>query len=741
MEIDDSTCEKCTKAERFSELRAHTKGQSDKEDLLFNHLKDVAVMAKSFADKFNDGALAFWLGLLHDLGKINPLFQSYLKAMEENRSHPKAPHAIWGASFMYYLLWCKKRKDAWKEFSLPVYGHHAGLPAYGIASQKFSQFLRDNQSIIESMFSVWTELRQRFSLDSSSFRIARETHREIRIRMVFSALVDADYLATEKHFEPQKASNRRKWPELTELWERFRKDQDELLKKVKLKTTEVNRIRREVYNCCLNVARKKPGVFKLTVPTGGGKTRSGLAFALRHAIHNNLQRIIVALPYTSITDQTASEYRKILEKEDECIIEHHSQVDVPDENEDQNPKHLRYRLATENWDAPLIITTTVQLFESLFTNKPGRARKLHNIAKSVLILDEVQTLPPQLLKPTLDVLRDLVEYYDLSLVLSTATQPAFDNTPYLKSFQDIEAEEIVSDYPQHFAALRRVNYEFRPDPLDWPDLAKEINNLSQVMVVLNTRKDALSLIDAMAGTSYIYHLSTLLCGRHRKDKLKEIRSRLDDDQPVRLISTQVVEAGVDLDFPVVYRALGPLDRIVQAAGRCNREGKPDKGLVVIFEPADGRMPRGSYFAGFQKAKVILDENDVNILNEPKIFTEYFKRLYGDLDLDERNIQVHREALDYPKVAGLYRLITDNTLSVVVRHGDYEKHLKNWKFHPSRKTWRQIQPFIVNVFEYEAGPFILDEIMKDLGNNLYLWNGKYDEKIGVVAEYDPADLFA
>jgi CRISPR-associated endonuclease/helicase Cas3 len=727
----------------FSKLIAHTKGQNGKDDFLIDHLKDVAVMARSFAEKFGCGAIAYWFGLLHDLGKINPLFQSYLKAMEENRSHPKVPHAIWGASFIYYLLWCKNQKDAWKEFALPVYGHHAGLQAHGLASQKFSRFLREKPSALQSMISAWTELQQLFTTESPAFSVANNTHREMRIRMVFSALVDADYIATEKHFEPQKASNRGKWPDLPELWERFRQDQGTLLKKAGANPTKVNCIRREIYDSCLDAAKMKPGVFKLTVPTGGGKTRSGLAFALQHSIQNKnvFDRIIVALPYTSIIDQTATEYRKILEKEGECVLEHHSQIDVPDEKENQDPKHLRYRLATENWDAPVIVTTTVQLFESLFTNKPGRARKLHNIAKSILILDEVQTLPPQLLKPTLDVLRDLVNHYGVSLVLSTATQPTFDNTPYLKSFQDIEVKEIVPDYPRHFAALQRVNYEFRSGALDWPELVEEIKNLTQVMVVLNTRKDALALIDAMGETPHIYHLSTLLCGRHRKDKLKEIRSRLKVGQPVRLISTQVVEAGVDLDFAVVYRALGPLDRIVQAAGRCNREGKLDKGQVVIFEPSEGRMPRGPYFAGFQKAKVMLDKNDVNTLSQPQIFMEYFKRLYGDLDLDESKIQVHREALDYPKVARLYRLITDITLPVVVRHGDYEKHLKNWGFHPSRKTWRQLQPFIVNVFEYEAGHFIHDRIMEDLGNSLYLWNGKYDEKIGAVAEYDPADLFA
>jgi len=197
----------------FSKLVAHTKGQDGKEDFLIDHLQDVAVMARSFAEMFNCGALAFWLGLLHDLGKTNPLFQSYLKAMEENRSHPKAPHAKWGAAFMYYLLWGKNQKDAWKEFALPVYGHHAGMEAHGLASQKFSQFLRDNPSARQSMVCAWTERQQRFTPESPSFSIANNTRREMRIRMVFSALVDADYIATEQHFEPHRASNRGKWPE------------------------------------------------------------------------------------------------------------------------------------------------------------------------------------------------------------------------------------------------------------------------------------------------------------------------------------------------------------------------------------------------------------------------------------------------------------------------------------------------------------------------------------------------
>ncbi len=733
-------------AKKLSELYAHTKGQDGKDDFLLDHLRNVAVLAKSFAEKFNSGSLAFWLGLLHDFGKTNPLFQSYLSAMEENHSHPKVPHAIWGAAFIYDVLWNKNKKDAWKEFALPIYGHHAGLESHSLASQKFSHFLKGNTSARQSMVSVWKELRQYFTIETPSFKISNDTRRELHIRMVFSSLVDADYLATEKHFDRNKTNTRGEWPELSELWERFRNNQEKLLKKAEANPTKVNRIRREVYQSCLISAEEKPGVFKLTVPTGGGKTRSGLAFALQHAIQKetNLRRIIVALPYTSIIDQTASEYRDILEKDFPCVLEHHSQMELPDEKEEQDPKYLRYRLASENWDAPVIVTTTVQLFESLFASKPSRVRKIHNIANSVIILDEVQTLPPQLLKPTLDVLRDLVDNYGVSLVLSTATQPAFDNTPYLKPFQDITIKDIVPEYSQHFATLQRVKYDFRPRPIEWAELAQEINDLHQVMVVLNTRKDALALIDALGETAHKYHLSTLLCGQHRKDKLKEIRVRLKNGDPVRLISTQVVEAGVDVDFPVVYRAIGPLDRIVQAAGRCNREWRDPNllGQVVIFHPKEGGIPGGAYFVGKTEAEAMLGKSGAeNLLHQPDIFIEYFQRLFSDMSekLDEKGIQELRREMNYPEVSSRYRLIPKDTVPVVVNYKNSMSLLNEWERNPSLNSWRRLQPYLVNIYRWQVGGFH-DWLYPITGDSLFLWTGKYDDISGITADVlDPADL--
>ncbi|MBM4288720.1 MAG: CRISPR-associated helicase Cas3' [Deltaproteobacteria bacterium] len=718
---------------------AHTPGPDGNWHELNEHLLEVASLAASFARPFGAEGMACLAGLLHDLGKINPAFQAYLQAQAVGKPYPSTPHSPWGAALAYSLL---KSKNFWPQVILPVYGHHAGLWEPGLMSERLVEYNRKKPEFIKELqqylIPLLHQCPQVSKINASSLT---ELKMELRIRMIFSALVDADRLNTERHDNPHKSEMRQAGPVLSELWERFAKEHEKRLGSPK--ATTVNQIRKEVYEACLKKAQGPQGVYRLTVPTGGGKTLSGLAFALKHSLKNGLKRIITAIPYTSIIDQTAQVYRDFLGNG--AVLEHHSQVN--DEkyeslSECEDQQSLRLRLAAENWDFPVIVTTTVQLFESLFSNKPGRCRKLHNLAQSVILLDEVQTLPPELLRPTVDVLRTLAEDYKVTVVLSTATQPAWENTPYLKEFQ-VEVPEIVLEYPRHFAALRRVDYEMHPAPLTFSDLAREIEDQAQVMVILNTRKDAMTLFQELEKNEAHYHLSTLLCGAHRKHILAEVKERLKAKQPVRIISTQVVEAGVDLDFPVVYRVIGPLDRIVQAAGRCNREGKlKEKGKVLIIELADGKAPGGPYQEGLAKAQTLLHQNPVEALHKPEFYQDYFQRLFHDLNLDKENIQAFRKDLNYPKVAEKYKLIPKLTSPVVVPYQEAGNLLEEWKAYPSRETWRRLQPYLVNLYDWEVqkfkkdGNYWIEEIMP----GIFQWKGGYDKRLGLVGAYhDPCDL--
>ncbi|MCD5408263.1 CRISPR-associated helicase Cas3' [Candidatus Bipolaricaulota bacterium] len=730
-------------------ILAHTRNKIGERHDLATHLTRVATKAKEFADTFGAGSLASWLGWLHDIGKCNLEFQTYLEAEDQGRPSKRVPHAIWGAAFIYKLVVQGiGDPEGWKELAMPVYGHHAGLPDAGELSSALEHFLSEKPDALPRMQRFLEELRSSLP----PFRLIRHpaskqgTRRELFIRMLFSALVDADYLDTEAHFEPENAKLRGRWPPIDELWKRFEPGREAYLRRrygADVRTDlDVLRVRREVYEACLQAAEMPSGIFRLTVPTGGGKTLSSLAFALKHACIHGLRRVIVALPYTSIIDQTARVYREVLGED--AVLEHHSAFEFPEsEDERQDMEAVRLRLASENWEAPLIVTTTVQLFESLFHNKPSKCRKLHNIVKSVIILDEVQALPPHILEPTLDVLRALVEDYGVTVVLSTATQPAFEGKRFVRVFPtDKLRGEIVPQYPEHFRLLQRVRYEYRREPLSWNELAEEIQELPQVMVVLNTRRDAVRLVEELGEGDDIYHLSTLLCGAHRREILEEIRQRLAAGAPVKLISTQVVEAGVDFDFPVVYRAIGPLERIVQVAGRCNREGRlgPRGGRVILFEPAEGGAPRGPYLVGLEKAKFLLQEYSEERLHDPELYREYFLRLYLDVPLDKNKVQGLREELSYPKVAERYRLIEDPTVPVVVSYGDALRRLEAWQRSPGWATWQRLQPYVVNLYEREARCFEREGWLEMVTEGLYRWRGRYDPRTGIVgALYDPSDL--
>lgn len=737
----------------FNCVYAHTppKGSPHHWHLLEDHIIETAKAASSFAKNFGAENAGFALGIFHDLGKVNPAFQDYLHSCYQGRKLQSVPHSICGAAYLWKVLLRRNSRDACT--AMCTLGHHGGLGAlHQVATEggQLDQWWNDVQN--NQLKRLMQEALESLPLRTPEPLPEEDLRRELRLRMLFSALVDADYLNTEKHFDPKKSLVRENWTRPADLWPIFRANQLRMM--WNSRGSGINRIRQEIYFSCVRAGKKPPGVFRLTVPTGGGKTRSGLAFALSHALahrQHGYRRIIMALPYTSIIDQNARVYRKIFG--DHFILEHHSQVETPQENqEDRHDEvYLRQRVAAENWDHPLIVTTTVQLFESLFSNKPGRCRKLHNIARSILILDEVQTLPPELLEPTMDVLRALVDEYDVTLVLSTATQPAFDQTPYLKAFDGLDIREIVQNYKSHFERLARVEYQPVRLFASLSDLAEELMEpaSSQALVILNTRKHALALHEELCqrGVAGLYHLSTLLCGAHRKRLLQDITERLASENtlPVRLISTQVVEAGVDLDFPVVYRVMGPLDRIVQAAGRCNREGKrPQKGKVIIFDFPDNASPPGAYTTGLDNAKTLLSWNTPERLHDPQIYTEYFQMLFR-INLDEKGIQPYRRDLNYPKVAEKYKLIED-TLPVVIPTYDNHEGARRLQEHissPSRETWRRLMPFVVNVSYRELYREGIKECIQEVSPGLYKWLGGYDDKthrgiLGIVR--DPADLY-
>jgi CRISPR-associated endonuclease/helicase Cas3 len=565
-----------------------------------------------------------------------------------------------------------------------------------------------------------------------------ELDAEFFIRMLFSALVDADFLDTEKHFNAEQSNRRSSAPTSAELWDRFDRNQQMLSGK---KMNRINQIRHDVYQACIQAANQTQGFFRLTVPTGGGKTRSAMAFALKHALAHTLDRVIVAIPYTSIVEQTVKVYREIFG--DGTVVEHHSAVATREESADPvSLSDVWSRLAAENWDAPIIVTTTVQLFESLFGRKTTACRKLHNIARTVIVLDEVQTLPVGLLDPILDGLRQLVAHYNVSVVLCTATQPALEESPYLKGLPSVK--EIVPDPAALFVELgSRVRYELPSSGVTWKwdQVAAEMRQAEQALAVVNTKNNAITLLDALQDSQAL-HLSTLLCGAHRRDVLNEVNRRLERGLPCRLVSTQVVEAGVDLDFPLVLRAMGPLDRIVQAAGRCNREGKQVMGRVVVFEPADGHLPPGAYASATATTRNLLARADFEF-HQPENYREYFQAFYQVVEKDAKEIQSFRERLDFPGVAERFRMIDDDSAAVVVRYRGIEDsddtvdRLISYVQHQEGKVprWllRQLQPYLVNVRSRLVDSYQRDGLVQELVPGLWEWLGKYDRVRGITAD--------
>ncbi|MFN8679391.1 MAG: CRISPR-associated helicase Cas3' [Thermomicrobiales bacterium] len=743
-------------------MYAHSRNDAGVRHDLEAHLAAVAALAREYGSAFGGGDFVELAGLLHDIGKMSPAFQAYLAANEREpgKKHRTVDHKGAGtqASLGHHPL-----------LAFLIQGHHGGLPDSGSLRTRLKELARnpDMRTLLDQAKSAGLlppDITDQAAL-LPAFAQSNEMACEFFLRMAFSALVDADCLDTERHFSPTESGRRGNTPAIGELAATLRAAQEALSGQ---QSDPVNMVRDEVYCACLAAAPQPPGFFRLTVPTGGGKTRSGLAFALEHALAHRQQRVIVAVPFLTITDQTAQTFRDLFSG-DRAVLEHHSGVRLTEAQDDAlAPRELWRRLATQNWDAPLIVTTTVQLFESLLGRSTSACRKLHRLANSVIILDEVQTLPPPLLAPILSVLEELTAHYHTTVVLCTATQPAFAHTPGFAHLHNVR--EIVPEPARHFRALRRVRYEWPTDDdtWDWPHAAARMQAAPQAMAIVNTKADALALVDAL-GDDRTLHLSTLLCGAHRRDVLALVKHRLAHGIPCHLVSTQVVEAGVDIDFPVVLRAMGPLDRIVQAAGRCNREGLLREGTVVVFNTVEGHLPPGAYRTATDRTRGLLRGSTPD-LDDPAIFEAYFASLFPLLKVDAHDIQKLRRDFSYETVASEFRMIDDDATPVLIRYSGLDEAAQaelraaghEAGSHPARcqallaeiaalqhgtsglgaarRLWQRAQPYLISLRTRELQTAQQDGLVSDLGHGFLLWEGGCNQMRGPVAHIDPERFF-
>lgn len=709
---------------------------------LREHLETVAELAGGFASAFDAEEWGRLAGLWHDLGKYRTPFQEYLHAQCDSGGD----HSAAGALLAQQV---GSPKHPWPPLAFAIAGHHAGLANRTKADgppKPLTQRLEDVKATLgealenaprdlveQSLPELPERLRSRAGMERGERdRLPRSMG--LWIRFVFSALVDADFLDTEGFYHGD--LRRRLGDEfaaIPELRERLDAHVDQL--SADASGSKVNCIRAEVLTASREAAERAPGFFSMSVPTGGGKTLASMSFALRHAERHGLRRVIVVIPLTSILEQSAKAYRVAFGDAAAGVIEHHSNLDPEKETR-------RNKLASENWDAPVIVTTAVQFFESLFANRTSRCRKVHNVARSVIVLDEAQTVPPAFLLPILETLEELVEHYGCSVVLSTATQPALNRREALPAGL-VDVREMMPEPKRLAEELVRFRVQW-PDPdgppTSWEELADEMLDSEQVLAVVHKRNDARDLARLLPEEG-LFHLSASMCAAHRAERLAEVHDALGDERPCRLVSTQLIEAGVDVDFPLVFRALAGLDSILQAGGRCNREGLLELGLLRVFLAAT-KPPPGIPRKGMEATRILLNRHGAELdLFDPAMIEEYFRLLYGATTLDEKQIRTEQQEFNFRTVARRFRLIQDDYAQpLVVPWGEGPARLERFRrTDPRRDTLRALQPFVVNVAtrdlerlqEHRAVELVHDTVWSLSPD----FSRLYDERYGFVFEAD------
>lgn len=708
---------------------AHINDKGEEQPLK-NHLEGTASLCGKYADSFGAYEWGYCCGLLHDIGKYSLKFQKRIRGSEERVDHSTA-----GAKL------CWDKKGLYQFLSYCIAGHHAGLPDTGGASDvstcgtmtgRMKKKLEDYQAYEEEI-----EIPV---LKNPPFQPVKEENRDfffsMLIRMLYSCLVDADYLDTEIFMNGKEIRN--SGESIETLYGKFAERISGWLDNNDL--TTINGRRTEILKHCIKMGEAEKGLFRLTVPTGGGKTVSSLGFALKHAKEHHMNRVIYVIPYTSIIEQNAKIFADILGAGN--VLENHCNVDY-ESSEELKPMQL----AAENWDKPVIVTTNVQFFESLFSSKSSKCRKLHNIANSVVIFDEAQMLPNDYLKPCISAIEQILRYYRCSVVLCTATQPALKN---LLS-EEIKITELCPRMEEQFSFFKRVSIK-NLNKISQEELIQRLERENQALCILNTKKCAQKVFQSIEEEG-VYHLSTSMYPAHRKRALDEIRERLRKGEKCIVVSTSLVEAGVDLDFQTVYRQLAGVDSIIQAAGRCNREGKRpfSQCFTYIFS-----LDLKEYVPG-QRQQIEIAES---LLSDNKSFEEletikrYFEMLYhfrGD-SLDKKDIlkKFNRGNFQFSTVGKEFRLIEENTKTIMIPKEEESKEildlLKIKGF--TKELMRRMGPYCVNVYEndfrkmFAAG--MLGEISEDLKDDYFVLRDmeKYTEEMGLNLniEYGEAVIF-
>jgi len=709
---------------------AHSTEREDRSDWqsLADHLRAVAELAGERGNKFGARKAAQLSGWLHDLGKYSSAFQAYISGRGESVDHSTA-----GAREAIELATSGMDRLVAELVAHAIAGHHAGLPDRQGVPASLDARLKNKK--LPELDPVWiTEVEgdcqglfplkfdlQRTSREQAAFQLA------FLGRMIFSCLVDADFLDTERHYAQVSGDLiDRQWPALKDNVDQLLSSFDAYMER-KLAAipeaefaTPLNTLRRDILAHVRNRASMPKGVFTLEVPTGGGKTLASLAFALEHAKHWNMDRIVYSIPFTSIIDQTAEIFRTVLGQE--WVLEHHSQIENETaQTEDRNERRAQYpeaklRRAMENWDAPIVVTTNVQVFESLFSHRPSRCRKLHNLANAVIVLDEAQTIPLHVLRPCVAALEELARNYGCTIVLCTATQPALLAPAFVGGFE--KTQELAPQPARLHDTFRRVTLRMAGELSD-DALISELSDVDHGLIIVNSRKHALALYHKAKarGLERLVHLTTRQTATDRKRILDDVRQQLRDGELCRVIATSLIEAGVDISFPRVWRAEAGLDQIIQAAGRCNREWERPKeeSLIIVFRPTEAEPPKE--IKDFAAAMGRVSPKHSDLFSQAAI-ESYFQEVYwqkGDgLDripvknLNGASVQgsvrdsfaVNGGATNfsYRTVGEAFRLIKDGMEPVIIAIEDKPKDvLKALRAGiPAGKAARELQSYLVQI---------------------------------------------